>query len=130
MSWWPKIKLRFPFDGALRGIGGEYEITRVLGGFGCMAYCVCANTFIGWGVIVNGKDFDIVAYCTVFPIGLTAIMGAAAGAASLKDRNVAKSKVIEETGRVPTAPPAGPPIAEGSMEESQPATGEAGEGGR
>ena len=31
------VRITFPFSNALRGIGGEYEITRVLGGFECMA---------------------------------------------------------------------------------------------
>lgn len=104
------MKLAFPFDSALRGIGGQYEITRVLGGFGCMAYCVCANAFVGWEVIINGKDFDITAYCLTFPGGLAAIIATAAGSAAVKDRQVAKSKVIQETGAVPVAPPDGPPV--------------------
>lgn len=104
------MKLTFPFDSALRGIGGSYEITRVLGGFGCMAYCVCANAFVGWEVIVNGKDFDITAYCLTFPGGLAAIIGVAAGAAAVKDRGVAKSRVIQDTGAVPTKAPDGPQV--------------------
>lgn len=102
--------MRFPFDNALRGIGGQYEITRVLGGFGALAYCACANAFIGWGVIVEHREFDVTAYCLAFPTGLAAIIGAAAGSASLKDRNVAKSKVIETTGAIPTNAPDGPQV--------------------
>lgn len=119
------MKLTFPFSNALRGIGGEYEITRVLGGFGCMAYCVCANAFIGWDVTINGKEFDITAYCLAFPAGLAAIIAAAAGSASLKDRNVAKSKVIESTGAIPVAPPDGPPVTPEAMADNTDATGEA-----
>lgn len=119
------MKLTFPFANALRGIGGEYEITRVLGGFGCMAYCVCANGFIGWDVIINGKEFDITAYCLAFPAGLAAIIAAAAGSASLKDRNVAKSKVLESTGAIPVAPPDGPPVTQEAMANNADATGEA-----
>lgn len=119
------MKLTFPFANALRGIGGEYEITRVLGGFGCMAYCVCANAFIGWGVIVEHREFDITAYCLAFPAGLAAIIAAAAGSASLKDRNVAKSKVIESTGAIPVAPPDGPPVTPEAMADNTDATGEA-----
>lgn len=101
MSWWPP---KMPFDGALRGIGGEYEIARVLGGFGAMAYCICANGFVGYEVIVAGREFDITAYCLAFPGGLVAIIGAAAGAVALKDRNVASSKYIERHGIVPAKP--------------------------
>lgn len=102
--------MKFPFDDALRGIGGNYEITRVLGGFGALAYCVCANVFVGWGVIVSGKEFDITAYCLTFPGGLAAIIATAAGSAAVKDRQVAKSKVIESTGAIPVAPPDGPRV--------------------
>lgn len=99
-----------PFEDALRGIGGEFEINRVLGGFGAMAYCLCANAFVGWEVVVEGKDFDITAYCLAFPAGLAAIIAAAAGSAVFKDRGVAAAKVMERTGAIPAPPPAGPEV--------------------
>ena len=95
------VDFKMPFDGALRGIGGEYEIARVLGGFGALIYTISANAFVGYEVIILGKDFDITAYCLAFPGGLVAIIGAAAGAVALKDRNVASSKYIERHGVVP-----------------------------
>ena len=52
------MKIQMPFESALRGIGGQFEITRVLGGFGALAYCVCVNTFVGWEVLIAGKDFE------------------------------------------------------------------------
>lgn len=97
--------MKWPFDSALRGIGGQYEITRVLGGFGALAYCVCANAFIALQVIIHEREFDITAYCLAFPGGLAVIIGAAAGSAALKDRQVATSRVIEETGSVPSKAP-------------------------
>lgn len=106
------MKLKWPFESALRGIGGEFEITRVLGGFGALAYCVCANLFVGWRVVVMEKDFDITAYCLAFPGGLAAIIAAAAGSAALKDRGVATSQVIAETGSKPATPPAPAPTAQ------------------
>lgn len=110
-----KFGFKMPFDTALRGIGGEYEINRVIGGFGAMAYCVCTNLFVGWQIIVGDKEFDITAYCLAFPGGLAAIIAAAAGAVAVKDRNVASARVIERTGVVPASPPAshkaGPPGA-------------------
>ncbi len=99
-----EIGFKMPFDGALRGIGGEYEIARVLGGFGALIYTICANLFVGYEVIIAGKDFDITAYCVAFPGGLAGIIGAAAGAVALKDRNVASSKYIERHGIVPAKP--------------------------
>lgn len=104
----PSFKM--PFDGALRGIGGEYEIARVLGGFGAMVYSICANVFVGYEVIFVGREFDITAYCLAFPGGLIAIIGAAAGAVALKDRNVASSKYIERHGVVPSKAVEAPPL--------------------
>lgn len=109
------LELKMPFDGALRGIGGEYEIARVLGGFGAMVYCICANAFVGYEIIVAGREFDITAYCLAFPGGLIAIIGAAAGAVALKDRNVASSKYIERTGIVPSKQADPPPTPRNSL---------------
>ena len=94
---------------ALRGIGGEFEINRVVGAFGVTAYVICANVFVGWNMIL-GKEFSITEYCLAFPGGLAVGVGAIAGAVAVKDRNVATAKVISETGAVPTPPPAGPPV--------------------
>lgn len=100
----------FPFEEALRGIGGHYEINRVIGGFGALAYCTCVNAFVAHEVVIQGKDFDLSAYCSMFPLGLAAIIGAAAGSVALKDRQVATAKVIEQTGAVPAKPPEGPRV--------------------
>jgi len=103
-----EFKFRMPYDNALRGIGGEYEINRVLGGFGALCYCIAVNLFVGWNIVVESREFDVVAYCAAFPGGLAIIIGAAAGATGFKDRRVAEAKVIERTGAVPVEPPAGP----------------------
>jgi hypothetical protein len=113
-----------PFESALRGIGGQFEITRVLGGFGALAYCVCVNAFVAHEVIVQGKNFDLVAYCVSFPAGLVVIIGAAAGAASWKDKGVASAKVIETTGAIPAKPPAGPQVPQGEAPPAHEAEGE------
>ena len=105
--------MKFPFENALRGIGGEFEISRVIGGFGALAYCVCANAYVGYEVLVAGKDFDLTAYCLAFPGGLAAIIGAAAGSVALKDRQVATARVIEQTGAIPAKPPQGPRVPTG-----------------
>lgn len=85
----------------LRGIGGEFEINRVVGAFGGVAYVICANSFVGWDVLVKGRAFDITAYCLAFPSGLGVAVGAIAGAVAIKDRNVATARVIAETGSAP-----------------------------
>lgn len=82
------------FSNALRGIGGEYEIARVLGAAGCAAYILCANGFVAWNLAL-GREFDLTAYCIAFPSGLGVAVGSLAGAVALKDRNVAAAKATE-----------------------------------
>lgn len=79
---------------ALKGIGGEYELNRVVGAFGGIAYIVGANGFVAWH-LVRGGEFDLIAYCAAFPGGLGVVVGAIAGAVALKDRNVAVAKQTE-----------------------------------
>lgn len=106
---------------ALKGIGGEYEVQRVLGAFGSITYTVAAPAFVAVGVI---KDVSLTEFSLAFPAGLAACIGATAGAIALKDRNVATSKVIEQTGAVPTAPPAGPRVHQEAMADQSSASGE------
>ena len=100
---------------ALRGLGGEFEINRVVGAIGGLAYIVGANVFVAIN-LANGKEFNVTEYCLAFPGGLAVVVGAIAGAVSVKDRNVAVAKTISETGAVPAPPPAGPPVP---VEESK-----------
>ena len=86
---------------ALKGIGGEYEITRLIGGCGAVAYVVFTHAFLAWNQL-KGVHFDLATYCLAFPAGLGVAVGATAGAASLKDRHVASSRIITQTGAVPT----------------------------
>jgi hypothetical protein len=79
---------------ALRGIGGEFEITRVVGFFGGVAYILGANGFVAWNML-EGRAFDLTAYCVAFPSGLGVMVAAIAGSASVKDRNVAVAKATE-----------------------------------
>lgn len=100
----------FQISGLFKTASGEYEINRVVGAIGSMIYIVGAHLFIGWDVIVMDREFDITAYCLAFPGGLGVCVGAIAGAVALKDRGVATAKIIADTGTVPVAPPAGPPV--------------------
>lgn len=77
---------------ALKGIGGEFEITRLLAAFGVLVYVLGAHAFVVW-TMIRGGEFDLVAYCTAFPTGLAVAVGGGAGATALKDRNVAAAKV-------------------------------------
>lgn len=109
---------------ALKGIGGEFEVQRVLGAFGSVTYTLTAPIFVAVGVI---KDVSLTEFSIAFPAGLAACIGATAGAIALKDRNVATAKVVERTGAVPAPPPAGPPVTPEAMAEQPPAAGESGD---
>lgn len=85
---------------ALKGIGGEFEINRVIGAVGGLAYVAGANVFVAWNLI-EGRPFDLVAYCAAFPAGLGVVIGAVAGAVAYKDKGVATAKVIQDTGAQP-----------------------------
>ena len=93
---------------AVRGITGEFEINRLVGAFGAVAYVVGAHAFVGYELFWKGRDFDLTAYCLAFPSGLGVAVGAIAGAVAWKDKAVASAKVTEQTGTVPAPPPAGP----------------------
>ena len=88
---------------ALRGIGGNYELNRLVGAFGGVAYIVGAHAFVVWN-FVKGREFDLVAYCAAFPAGLGVVVGSIAGAVALKDRQVAKAKVTEQNAAPPVEP--------------------------
>lgn len=90
------------FSNALKGIGGEYELSRLVGALGGVAYVICANAFVAYEVIWLGKGFDVTAYCLAFSGGLAGIVGGTAGAVAWKDKGVASAKVIAQTGAVPT----------------------------
>jgi len=92
---------------ALRGIGGEFEVQRVLGAIGTLTYTAVVPAFIALGII---KDTSVTEFCLAYPGGLAACIGATAGAIALKDRQVAIAKVTAETGAVPAPPPAGPKV--------------------
>lgn len=90
------------FTNLLKGIGGEFELSRVVGFFGGVTYVVCANVFVAYEVIWLGKGFDVTAYCLAFSGGLAGIVTGTAGAVAWKDKGVASAKVIAQTGAVPT----------------------------
>ena len=92
---------------ALRGIGGEFEINRVVGAFGGITYVIGAQVFVAWNM-AEGREFDLIAYCTAFPAGLAAVVAAIAGAVGWKDQKVAAAKITERTGAIPVAAPAEP----------------------
>lgn len=92
---------------ALKGIGGEFEVQRVLGAVGTLTYVACVPAFVATGII---SGVSVTEFCLAYPGGLAACIGATAGAIALKDRNVATAKVIQDTGAIPAKPPAGPSV--------------------
>jgi hypothetical protein len=78
---------------ALKGIGGDFEIQRVVGAAGVLTYVIAAPAFLAWA-IHRGDHYDLVAFCAAYPAGLGVAMGALAGAISLKDRSVAAAKAV------------------------------------
>lgn len=73
---------------ALKGIGGEFEVQRVLGAFGTITYIVMAPAFVWAGKVQTTLE----GFCIQYPLGLAACVAATAGAIALKDRQVAKAK--------------------------------------
>lgn len=113
--------MKFNILNALKGIGGEFEVQRVLGAIGTVTYTFAVPVFVALGTI---KDVSVTEFCLAYPGGLAACIGATAGAIALKDRSVATAKVVERTGAVPVAPPAGPPVQPEALAAEPVASGE------
>jgi len=90
--------MKFDIINALKGIGGDFEINRVVGAFGGFAYIIGAHIYVALNM-VKGHTFDLTEYCIAFPGGLAVVVGSIAGAVSIKDRNVATARVIQNTTR-------------------------------
>lgn len=93
----------------LKGISGQFEITRTLGALGVLIYLVGVQVFVGWTVFHQGKPFDVVAYCTAFPAGFAVAIGVIAEAAGRKDKAVAAATITRDTGALPVQPPSATP---------------------
>ena len=97
------------FSRAFKGLSGEFELLRVCGAFCILLFALCVPGFEIWHM-AKGNAFDVVAFCAAYSASLVAVFGGVAGAVAVKDRNVATSKIIAETGAVPAKPPAGPAV--------------------
>lgn len=93
------------FSEILRGINGAPELNRLSLFLAVIGYVVGTLAFQGWALSDNPSAFDVTAFCLAFGGGFAALIGGGAGAVAIKDRNVAASKVIEETGSKPATPP-------------------------
>lgn len=92
----------------LRGTNGGVEINRLVSFFGGFAYIIGGIGFQWWDMS-KGNDFDVTAFCLAFSGGIAAIVTGTGAGVALKDRNVAHSKVVSETGSRPADPPAPAP---------------------
>ena len=77
---------------ALKGIGGEYEVQRIIGAFGSVIFIVSAPALVWAGKITASFD----SFCLAYPAGIAACITATAGAIALKDRQVAKAKAEQQ----------------------------------
>jgi predicted permease len=73
---------------ALKGIGGEYEVQRVLGAFGTIVFTVSVPALVATKVI----EASLEGLCLAYPAGIASLIATTAGAIALKDRQVAKAK--------------------------------------
>lgn len=87
---------------ALRGVTGEFEVQRILGGFGTVTYIIAVPLFVATRVI---HDVSVTEFCLAYPAGLAACVGATAGAIALKDRQVAKAKTETVAAEAATVQP-------------------------
>src|SRR5688572_15810676 len=90
------------FSNCLKGIGGEFELIRVVGFAGALVFMAGAVGFQAWNM-VNGHPFDLTAWSIAFPGGLAGILVSIGGGTSLKDRNVAVAKATEAQTKSDTA---------------------------
>lgn len=72
----------------LRGIGGEFEIGRVLLASSGVAAITSPIGFQIADMAHNGWHFDVTAWCVAYPGGLAALAGIGVFAIGNKDRNV------------------------------------------
>lgn len=83
----------------LRGIGGEFEIGRMLLASASAAAIFTPIAFevyeIGW----NGGHFDVTAWCIAYPGGLVALVAGGVLSVGAKDRSVATAKATAGVGQ-------------------------------
>lgn len=84
----------------LRGIGGEFEIGRVLLTGASVAAIVSPIVFQAWE-IHNGGHFDVTAWCVAYPGGLVALVAGGVLGIGSKDKSVAAAKQATPTEPVP-----------------------------
>lgn len=77
---------------ALKGIGGEFEVQRIIGAFGSVVFIVSAPALVWAGRIQASFD----SFCLAYPAGIATCIAATAGAIALKDRQVAKAKAEDK----------------------------------
>ncbi|WP_333571297.1 hypothetical protein [Sphingomonas sp.] len=77
---------------ALRGIGGDFEVQRVIGAFGAVTFIVNAPALVWAGKV----QVSFETFCIAYPAGIATVIAACAGSIAWKDRQVAKAKAQTE----------------------------------
>ena len=77
----------------LKGIGGEYELGRVVGAVGGFNYVLWPPIFQAWA-LYNGQAWDSAAFCAAYGGGLALAAAGIGAMISLKDRGVASSRQV------------------------------------
>lgn len=109
MSGWTEI---------IRGLNGTVELNRLSLFLGALGYIFGTLGFQAWAM-GRGAEFDVTAFCLAFGGGFAGLGLGGAGAIAIKDRGVATSKVIAETGSKPATPPAPAPHPQPGLDEGE-----------
>ncbi|HEY1605636.1 MAG TPA: hypothetical protein VGF77_08545 [Allosphingosinicella sp.] len=80
----------------IEGIGGQPEINRTIGAAGAGLFILSTIAFEAWNM-AEGRPFDVVAFCTAFPAGISAVVLAVGQAVNIKDRGVAAARATDPT---------------------------------
>lgn len=71
-----------------RGVGGELELGRTLGGLGGSLYTICPPIFQAWA-IHKGQPWDPASFCAAYGGGFALAATGIGSMIALKDRGVA-----------------------------------------
>lgn len=96
----------------IRGLNGTVELNRLSLFLGALGYIGGTLVFQAWALRDDPSSFDVTAFCLAFGGGFAGLGLGGAGAIAIKDRGVATSKVIAETGSKPATPPAPAPAVQ------------------
>lgn len=77
-----------------KGVGGEFEIGRVLLVVGVAATIVVPPIYLLVDMAHNGWHFDITAFCVSYPAGIVALVAGGVLAIASKEKSVAQARLL------------------------------------